>query len=185
MSRLDLRAGALEDGSLSLRHWHEGDVPALVEALADREVSRWVLTIPWPYTHDDAAWFLRFADGQRTSENGAHLGVFARDGGALLGAVALAPIDWDNRSASLGYWTARDHRNRGIARAASRLLVDWAFGDLELERIELTCHPANAGSRRVAEALGFRREGHLREHLRTADGRRDSLLYGLLASDPR
>ncbi|HEX2294871.1 MAG TPA: GNAT family protein [Actinomycetota bacterium] len=171
----------LDDPVVSVRPWEERDAGSLVTELQDREVSRWVLTIPWPYTDDDAAAFLRFAEEQRDTHRGAHLAVVAQGDGALAGGVALAPIDWDNGSAALGYWTARSFRNRGIARRAGRLLVDWAFGDLGLERIELTCDPANVPSQRVAEELGFQREGHLRGHLRTSEGRRDSLLYGLLA----
>lgn len=160
-------------------------MPALVTELSDPEVPRWVLTIPSPYTEEDAVSFLRFAADQRAAERGAHLGVFAEgeDGEGLAGGVALAPVDWGNRTAQLGYWTALSFRNRGIARAASRLLVDWAFGPLALERIELTCAPDNVASSRVAEAIGFRREGHLRGHMWTPEGRRDSLLFGLLRSD--
>ena len=183
MSRLDVPPGRLEDRTVSLRHWHERDVPALVAELQDPEISRWTSGIPSPYTTDDAAAFLRLAGRQLTSETGCHLAVVARAGGALAGGVALAPVDWHNRSARLGYWTARPLRNRGIARSASHLVVEWAFGPLELERIELRCDPANVPSQRVAEALGFRREGHLRAHLRTSGGRRDSLVYGLLSSD--
>lgn len=185
MSRLTVRPGDLEDDVLLLRQWEKRDVPALVAALADPEIPRWVLTIPSPYTSEHAADFLRFAAEQRSSEKGAHLGVFARgeSGETLAGGASLAPVDWPNRSAQIGYWTAGSFRNRGVARGAVRLLVDWAFGRLGLERVGLTCDPANVGSRRVAEAAGFQLEGRMRGHLSTPDGRRDSLVYGLLVSD--
>lgn len=183
MSRLDLAPNELGDAHLSLRHWREQDARGLVTELQDPEVSRWTAGIPSPYTDEDAAAFLRLAERKRKSETGCHLGVFTRAGDVLAGGVALAPVDWSNRAARLGYWTAAARRNRGIARTASRLVIAWAFGPLELERIELHCAPENVPSQRVAEALGFRREGLLRGHLRTAGGRRDSLVYGLLSSD--
>lgn len=83
----------------------------------------------------------------------------------------------------LGYWTAKNARNRGVARMASRLVIDWAFQRLDIERIELLCDPESIPSQRVAEALGFKREGYLRSHLKLPEGRRDSLLYGLLPPD--
>lgn len=184
MSRLDLPEGGLSDGAVAVRAWDEDDVPSLVEALQDREISRWAHRIPWPYGTAEAKAFVAMAAAGRATERAAHLAVVQAGSGELLGGVALADLDWDNRSASLGYWVARSARNRGIARSAARLVVAWAFGVLGLERIELHCDPGNVPSQRVAEAAGFSREGLLRGHLRTKEGRRDSLVYGLLATDP-
>lgn len=122
------------------------------------------------------------AAADREAGRAAHLAVTAPDG-ALLGGVALTLIDWENRSAELGYWVRRDVWNRGVARAAAQLAVSWAFDRLGLERIELHCDPDNVPSQRVAEAAGFEREGLLRAHLRLAEGRRDSVAYGRLAPE--
>lgn len=183
MSRLDLKRLQLGDDQMLLRHWLPGDLAALVAALQDPEISRWVHPIPWPYTEQDGAQFLRFAENERSGATGAHLGVLDPSSNEILGSVALTKVDWENASAHLGYWTARQARNQGVARRASRFVIEWAFDDLSLERIELLCDPENVPSQRVAEALGFRREGHLRGHLKLSEGRRDSLLYGLLASE--
>ena len=159
------------------------DLDALVRELQDPEISRWVHPIPSPYGQREGREFLQFADDERSGETGAHLAGLSSQTGDLLGSVALSKIDWDNRSAHLGYWTAKGARNSGVARRASRLVTAWAFHRLDIERIELLCDPENIPSQRVAEALGFKREGHLRSHLKLPQGRRDSLVYGLLSSD--
>lgn len=181
MSRLQLPAGGLADDLVTLRTWQEEDVPALVEALQEREISRWAYRIPWPYGQAEATAFLAMAEADRAAERAAHLAVVDAGSGALLGGVGLAAVDWGNRSAEIGYWVKRDARNRGVARRAARLVVAWAVEDLGIDRIELHCAPDNAPSQRVAEAAGFEREGLLRGHLLTPDGRRDSVVYGLLA----
>ena len=73
--------------------------------------------------------------------------------------------------AELGYVVAQAARGRGLATRALRLLTDWSFARLRLERLELMISPANTGSERVAERAGYRFEGVLRsKHIR--DGRR-------------
>jgi RimJ/RimL family protein N-acetyltransferase len=63
--------------------------------------------------------------------------------------------------------------------------VEYGFSVLGLHRIELRAAPSNIGSVRVAEKVGFTREGMLRHGARGADGWHDVEVFGLLASDER
>ena len=111
----------------------------------------------------------------------------ATGGHTLLGAIGLGDVSARMRSAKVGYWLAPGARGHGCMISAVRLLAAWASERLGLARLELLTDPENAPSRRVAERCGFRLEGHLRAHLviRHTGERRDSLVYGLLAGDPR
>jgi RimJ/RimL family protein N-acetyltransferase len=62
-------------------------------------------------------------------------------------------------------------------------LARWAFAELGLARLELTCGPDNEASQRVAERAGFSREGILRSHVPFKGSRRDSVLYSLLPGE--
>jgi RimJ/RimL family protein N-acetyltransferase len=69
---------------------------------------------------------------------------------------------------------------------ALRLLSRWGLDELALQRLDLITDPDNAASQRVAEKVGFRREGVLRAHLRHPDGRiRDSVMFSLLPGELR
>jgi ribosomal-protein-alanine N-acetyltransferase len=83
---------------------------------------------------------------------------------------------------SIGYWVSPQSRGRGVATRALVLLSRWALRQ-GVARLELTTHPENVASQRVAEKAGFVREGVLRSHIRFREGRRDSVLYSLLPSD--
>jgi RimJ/RimL family protein N-acetyltransferase len=85
----------------------------------------------------------------------------------------------------VGYWLSPTARGHGIATHATRLTADWAFADLEIERLELTCGPENTASQAVALRCGFIREGVLRAYLPFNRQRRDTVVYSLLPSDPR
>lgn len=77
-------------------------------------------------------------------------------------------------------------RRAGAAsvRAPYRLLSRWALDELELKRLDLITDPDNLASQRVAEKVGFQREGVLRSHLLHSDGRlRDSVLFSLLPGE--
>ena len=77
-----------------------------------------------------------------------------------------------------------DARGRGVATHAVRLIAGWAFTELGLARLELTCGPDNEASQRVAERCGFTREG-LRSHMPFKGGRRDTVVFSLLGRAQR
>jgi RimJ/RimL family protein N-acetyltransferase len=66
-----------------------------------------------------------------------------------------------------------------------RLLARWAFADLGIERLQLTCGPDNGASQRVTERAGFTREGVLRSHLPFKGQRRDTVVFSLLPGELR
>jgi RimJ/RimL family protein N-acetyltransferase len=66
---------------------------------------------------------------------------------------------------------------------AARRMVDLALVELGLRRVFLDCDPRNTGAVRLAEKLGMRREGQLRENVHIKGEWCDSLFYGVLASE--
>jgi RimJ/RimL family protein N-acetyltransferase len=80
----------------------------------------------------------------------------------FLGHVMLHSLAWPHRRAEVGYWLVPAARGRGIGGTAVDLLVDWAFAELPLDRIEITTTPDNAAARALAGRLGFAEEGVMR-----------------------
>jgi RimJ/RimL family protein N-acetyltransferase len=169
----------LRDGDLVLRPWTEDDVEALVVAISDSEIAYWIPLIPSPYTEQDALAFVR---GEVTPDERSFAMIV---GGSVAGGIGLS-LNSHGYKGSTGYWVAAPARGRGVCTRALRLLSRWALEELELQRLELVTDPENIASQRVAEKVGFRREGVLRAHLRHPDGRvRDSVMYSLLPGELR
>jgi RimJ/RimL family protein N-acetyltransferase len=167
----------LRDGDLVLRPWTEGDVPALVEACNDPEIARWIPLIPVPYTEADALAFVR----GEVLPNEHSFAMTAS--GTIVGSIGLGLNSHEYRG-RIGYWVAVSARRRGLCTRALRLLSRWALEDARLQRLELITDPENVASQRVAEKVGYRREGVMRAHLRHPDGRiRDSVLFSLLPGE--
>ena len=103
--------------------------------------------------------------------------------GELCGALRLNRIETDNRKVSVGYYIGADYQGRGIASSALRALLRYAFRILDMNRVELRCVPANLPSVRMAERLGFTREGVLRQAELLDGVFMDHAVYGLLRAD--
>jgi RimJ/RimL family protein N-acetyltransferase len=85
----------------------------------------------------------------------------------------------------MGYWMRTEDAGKGFMTEAGVALLDFGFGELRLHRVELEAGVDNIGSQRVAEKLGFRREGRAREAGWAGVGYYDTIRYGLLRTDSR
>ena len=94
------------------------------------------------------------------------MGVFDAHTGSPVGGVGINKIDPVTRTANLGYWTGTPWVNRGVAKYAAMEAIDFAFGKLQLETIEIVVHPENIASRRVAESMGASFQGIFKDRLR-------------------
>jgi len=108
-----------------------------------------------------------------------------REHAGVLGGASLNGVDLSEGRAAVGYWLVPSARGRGVATHAVRLLARWAFEDVGLGRLELTCGPDNHASQRVADRCGFTREGVLRSHTPFKGGRRDTVVFSLLPGELR
>lgn len=103
--------------------------------------------------------------------------------GALCGAIRLKDINGMDRNAKIGYFIAREFSGKGIATSAVRRVLAYCFEQLKLNRVELRCAAGNEPSKRVAERLGFVREGVLRQEEYLNGVFVDQHVYGLLSID--
>jgi ribosomal-protein-serine acetyltransferase len=176
---------ALTDGYLRLRPYRPQDAPDLYDAVRD-SLPELCQFMPW--CHADYAlaesqqWL---ASRQEAWINGEDysFAIEEADTQRYLGGCGINRINHLNRYANLGYWVRSNVAGRGIATAATRLLIPFAFGALGLQRIEIVAAVDNTGSLRVAEKVGAVREGVLRHTLYLGGGPRDAVMHSILPSD--
>jgi ribosomal-protein-serine acetyltransferase len=109
----------------------------------------------------DTREFIRSVVDQRQRNDGYQCAI--RVDGAMAGIVGHHRIDWPNRLTSIGYWLAADHQGKGIMTRCCSALIDFAFEELALNRVEISAAVENRRSLAVIERLGFLPEGHRRE----------------------
>jgi ribosomal-protein-serine acetyltransferase len=152
------------------------ELQALVEANRDY-LAQW---LPWAADQNLAAAekFIAEAEAQLARDDGFQAKIAPE--GEILGIVGFHSVDRTHRNTTIGYWLAASAQGRGLMTAAVRALVDLAFQEWGLHRVEIHCAPGNHRSRAIPERLGFREEGTLRETERFGDRYLDSVVYGLL-----
>jgi RimJ/RimL family protein N-acetyltransferase len=160
----------LTDGRLLVRPFEPDDAPAVQAGCDDPDVAHWIFRLPAPYSLDDAHAFINDARRRLVADESARLAIEDVATGGLFGSVGLSHFA-DRQAAEVGYWVRRDARRRGVALAAARLLVDWAFDELGIERLELLTYPGNTASQALAARLGFTRECLLRGYLEPEPGK--------------
>ena len=125
---------------------------------------------------------------KRSIQNGTAIPLFIinRNEGALIGAITLDNIRrGPNQTATMGYWIGLPYVRKGFMSEAISALVHYAFGTLDISRIESACLPENTPSRKVLEKCGFKYEGVAQAYIQI-DGRwRTHVLYSSLRYDRR
>jgi ribosomal-protein-serine acetyltransferase len=171
-------------GGAHLRLLEESDAGELF-ALTDRNRAHLEPWMPWissTRAPADTLAFIRATRRQVADDDGLQFAVVAAEG-AIAGVVGFHRFDWANRATSIGYWLAADRQGSGLMTAAVRALVDYAFGDRGLHRIEIAAAVDNARSRAVAQRLGFREEGVRRDAERHGERYLDLVVYALLETE--
>ncbi|KFN50446.1 GNAT family N-acetyltransferase [Arenimonas composti] len=172
----------LEAQRLRLRWLTTDDLPDLARLILDHGDSR-----SWnrgaASDHGDATIFLESV--QRGVEIGQQFqwGIALREEDRVIGTVSLYGIDHLQGRADIGFALIRDQWGKRYAREAVAVLLDHAFGALQLRRIEADVDPRSSAALSTLDHLGFRREGYLRQRWRIGSELQDSVLMGLLASD--
>jgi RimJ/RimL family protein N-acetyltransferase/catechol 2,3-dioxygenase-like lactoylglutathione lyase family enzyme len=153
----DLMARWSEDAGMM--RLFDSDVPRpRVARLARSETERWA------YRDTAIEWAIQLVDG-----------------GAVIGRVGLHRYRPSHRAADFHVGIGdRAHWGKGYGREAVTLLLDYAFGEMDLHRVGLIVFAANERAVSLYRKLGFVEEGRWRRFLRRDGVDQDVLVMGLL-----
>jgi RimJ/RimL family protein N-acetyltransferase len=160
-----------------LRELTRADTPALFPSFSDADVMRWWSRGPFASEEELAGWLVP----ESGWEEGRSWAVCEGADGPAIGR--LVAMDRGDGTSELGYLVVRERQGQGIARETVGALVDHLIRSEGRRRLFADVDPDNEASNRLLQGLGFTLEGRLREHWTTHIGRRDSLIWGLLASE--
>ena len=111
------------------------------------------------------------------------VGIFLNDD-TVIGDVALQGIDNKNRTCSIGMGIAKiENRNKGYGKQAVKLILEYGFNNLGMERIAANTLEINISAQKSLENVGFVLEGRERKATYFGGKRYDRFIYGLLAEE--
>ena len=171
-------------GGIVMREFRQEDAEAVYETVISNSahLQKFMHWMSPNYSIRSAKDFIADSIKKREYRENLSLGLF-RPHGRFIGSVGFVNFDWPARKTEIGYWIAQDEQGKGIVTEACGRLIDLAFSEMQLNRIEIRCSALNLRSAAIPKRLGFMKEGHLRQ-VEIRNGRlHDFEIYGLLASD--
>lgn len=178
----------LETERLRLQRFTRRDAGTLDEGIRISlpDLNQW---LPWArldYTTGDTTAFIRESVQAWKEDRAWDYSIRLKDDpGRHLGNVSLWTVSKLGKIAEIGYWIRSDATNGGICTEAVDRLLEEAFGALGYHKVVLRIAIGNDASDRVAEKLGFTREGVLREELLIRGNWVDHSLWSLLDREYR
>jgi ribosomal-protein-serine acetyltransferase len=178
----------LENERLILQRFSRRDATTLDEAIRASlpDLNQW---LPWArldYTQSDTTAFIRESLQAWKEERAWDYSIRSKDDpGHHIGNISLWTVSKLGKIAEVGYWVRSDRTSRGVCTAAVGLLLEEAFNSMGYHKVVLRIAVGNDASDRVAEKLGFTREGILREELLIRGNWVDHTLFSLLDREYR
>ena len=170
---------------ISLRTFRESDAELVYEVI-DRNRDQLQTYMHWmtpEYSLDSAKEFIGRGITRRDDAQGLGYGIFRAE--RFIGSIGFVHFDWKSRKTEIGYWIDKAEEGKGIVTASCSALIDYAFVELGMNRVEIRCSAENRRSSAIPERFGFKKEGVLRES-EFRNGRLDDfIVYGLLADEWR
>lgn len=171
----DLPTPTLETERFILRPLVRADAEALYPTLSDPEQCLYMLRAAFSSLDELNDWlFDRDWDGRSW-------GAVDRETRELVARIVAVPAG--EVQSEIGYTTMSHRRGEGIAVECSRRLIDYLFAEESHHRVTAGTDPRNAASNRVLEKLGFRREAHHIQSIKTHLGWCDEYCWAQLRSE--
>lgn len=165
-----------------LRAMDDDDLPDLVRWWRDPEwaVLQQIIVRPRP-TDSVTEMFRNWSTSERSGDAG--FSVVDRTSGTLVGHVTLFGADLPVRAATLAVMIGGEHTGHGYGTDAVRLVTDYGFREMGLNRIEIQVHAFNDRARAVYAKTGYQVEGVRREAIFHDGHFHDQVIMSALARD--
>lgn len=145
----DMLPGKIATKRLVLRAPIRGDVPDMVRLGDNKEIAKWLATLPSPYTRADAVGFIEII-AQRPDERPYAITLNDR----LIGVVGFSFAE--GKAPDLGYWLGEPYWGKGYMTEAVKGLIEAAHKIGHFETISAQVLADNAPSQHVLEKAGFK-----------------------------
>lgn len=161
------------------------DAKSMAENANDKLNFQYTESMPYPYSLEDAKKYIRICIKKQKEKprKSYSFGIFLKSEKKLIGMIDIFKVDRVHKKAGIGYWIGRKYRNQGLMSEAERVILDFAFNKLKLNKIKGEAITENKGSNGLFKKFGFRKIGILREELIKKGNKKDAYSWELLKSN--
>lgn len=182
-TRLDVRKITLESPRVRLEPLDESHLPGLAKAISDGELwNLGVTSVPRP---EQLPAFLDAAQSAFAAGRELAFATIDKCSGRIAGSTRFRCIEAAHRRVEIGFtFIGHSWQRSHVNSEAKLLMLEHAFENWQVNRVELLTDLLNHASRNAIARLGAREEGLLRSHMVMRDGRiRDSVIFSIIASE--
>lgn len=174
----------LEDDKVLLRPLVESDLEYLVP-FAINEPDTWRFSQISAHSEKGMQAYVSTALANKAAGKEYPFIVFDKTSGECAGSTRFYDIQPQNNMLQLGYtWYGEKFRGTGLNKHCKFLLLQFAFEDLNMYRVEFRADARNERSIAAMKSIGCKPEGILRSHMWLEDGtRRDSIVLSILKEE--
>ncbi len=165
-----------------VRKWRVSDKFDLAEVANNRNVLNNLRDgIPFPYTADDAEWYIN--QMLSADENSTFAFAITLDDRVIGSIGAFRQDNIYSRTAELGYYIGEKYWGHGYTTEAVMQICDYVFANTDIIRIFAEPFAYNTASCRVLEKCGFALEGIMRANAVKNGKTLDMALYAIIKSE--
>jgi len=172
----------LEGKRILLRRLKKSDAEDIFLKANNKNLAA-VTMLPYPYTKRTALDYITRTHRNFRTGKSYEFGIELKETKKIIGLMSLMDIDPKSKNAEIGYWLGEDYWRKGFGGESLEIALDFAFGELKLEKVWAKTRSKNTASRGLLEKMGFKQEGHLRRHFFDGNEYIDRVLYGILRDE--
>ncbi|MEL7339205.1 MAG: GNAT family N-acetyltransferase [Bacteroidota bacterium] len=146
---------------LHIRPIEPDDLASVYKGLSHPEVIRYygVSYTSLEATQAQMDWYQKLPH----EKSGQWWAICKRDSLEFLGAIGLNDWEQQHRKAEFGLWLLPEHWRKGYIQEAVPPMLNYAFEEMKLHRIEAFVESENQASQKALRRLGFQHEGSMRD----------------------
>jgi len=97
----------------------------------------------------------------------------------IVGVTGYNTIDKDLKKVEIGYWISSKQQGKGIVTKSCNKLIQYAFNELEIKKVQISVATENIKSRKICEILGMKLEGIIKNSEKIHGKIIDHAIYGI------
>lgn len=167
---------------LILRPFTQDDASTVQMLANDKDIFDNVARIPYPYSLEDGVKWISEHPQNYANKKCISFAITLTKTQELIGTISL-DFNLNNRRAELGYWLGKKYWNKGFCTEAARTIIEFAFQQLNLNKVTSHHLSRNPASGRVLLKAGLQHEGSQRKHIFKNNVAEDVELYGIVKNN--
>ena len=157
------------------------DEKRFIELANDLHIGRFT-HVPQPYTKKHFNQYSNLAKEKTRKKEEYPFVIALKKTNEFIGTITVRPNGRDNHG-TIGYWMGQPYRGQGYTTEACKLIINFAFNKLNLNKIVIEASAENPASQKIAKKLGMKLEGKLREKALLGGKYHDIHHYGMLKKE--